>query len=227
MTEITFIRETIELAKTNEAISGQFTELMARRATSLHGSITLPKEHPEIALVDFVRRYIEHVPDFIEAISRLTYEAGVFEYAEVFLRVAKDFFLAPPEVIDGQDGLEALMDEAYLAHRLMEEINDRFLMHAGSPLAPLDMTCANVIIHHLIGDNFANELDKSVQFFVEQSLKKERVFKSERFQTYLEKHRKEGWHYETSTWPCLTQDLSVSLTLNSGRTAGLVLKKST
>lgn len=205
------IRQAIQQAKANEQETGHLHALLQKEIPKLHSAIRLPEQHAAEALVDFITRYIEHVPDFVEAISNLTNKASVFEYAEMFLRIAKDFFLDPPELINGRQGMDALMDEAYLAHRLMEEINDRFISYCGAPLAPMDMTRSNLIIHHLIGEPFANELDLAVQYSVELCMSKEKVFANPAFRQYLAEHRRDGWNKELNEWPCLAQDLDINL----------------
>ncbi len=55
--------------------------------------------------------------------------------------------------------LAELLDEAYLAHRLVEELNDRYIACFAEPLLTLDTTRANLLAHQLIGESFANQLD--------------------------------------------------------------------
>ncbi len=212
------IRETIQQAKAHEEETGHLCSLLEKEIPKLHSAIRLPNENAANALVDFVTRYIEHVPDFVEAISNVTNEARVFDYAETFLRIAKDYFLNPPDIIEGHQGMDALMDEAYLAHRLMEEVNDRFISHCGAPLAPMDMTRSNLIIHHLIGEPFANELDMAVQYSVELCMGKEKVFAHTDFQNYLAEHRQHGWQKELNAWPCLAHDLDITLSFTEPNT---------
>ncbi|MGN5945731.1 hypothetical protein ACNQRS_32315, partial [Pseudomonas aeruginosa] len=67
-----------------------------------------------------------------------------------------------PALIAGHDGIDAMLDEAYLAHRLVEEVNDRFIAHFGQALIPLDTTVATQVAHQLIGEPFANPLHQAV-----------------------------------------------------------------
>lgn len=209
--DVLMIRQAIQQAKANEEETGHLHALLQKEISKLHNAIRLPEHNAVEALVDFITRYIEHVPDFVEAIATLTNQAKVYDYAETFLRIAKDFFLNPPELINGRQGMDALMDEAYLAHRLMEEVNDRFISYCGAPLAPMDMTRSNLIIHHLIGEPFANELDLAVQYSVELCMSKEKAFENPAFRQYLAEHRRDGWSKELDAWPCLAQDLDISL----------------
>lgn len=209
--DIDAIRLTIKQAKAQEAAGGHLLQLLQKQLPQLHGSIQLPKENAAQVLADFVTGYIEHVPDFIEAIADLTEQAGIYQHVSVFLKIAKDYFLSPPSIINGHVGMCALMDEAYLAHRLMEEINDRFIGICGIPLAPMDMTRSNLIIHHLIGEPFANELDMAVLYSTELLMNQERFLASPQFQQYADEHRNRGWADELERWPCLAGDQAINL----------------
>jgi hypothetical protein len=209
--DVDAIRNTINMAKLQEQKTDHLHHLLQQQLPQLHNAIQLPEEDSVSALADFVTRYIEHVPDFIEAIEHLTEQAGLYEHASVFLKIAKDYFLQPPTIVEGHSGMDALMDEAYLAHRLMEEINDRFIGRCGIPLAPMDMTRSNLIIHHLIGEPFANELDMAVQYSVELLMNQDKVFSTKQFQQYAEEHRHRGWAEELERWPCLAGDLAINL----------------
>lgn len=217
------IRQTIELARDFESQSGEFERQLSRQAENLPDSINFGSpanaEAASKSLEALVIRYVEHVPDFLEAIYKIAEQAGIDSDIEPFLKIAEDYFLKPPEVIDGHRGLDALMDEAYLAHRLMEELNDRFIQDCGIPLAPLDMTRANVIIHHLIGEPFANDLDNIVHYAAENLVSNERVFNTPNFVQYVQDHAARGWSEELKRWPCLTQDLDVELNLSSSRSS--------
>ena len=132
--------------------------------------------------------------------------------------IAKAYFLNPPSSVLARQhtGLMGLMDEAYLAHRLMEEVNDRFIVEAGVPLAPMDMTRSNIIVHHLIGEPFANDLDQAVLRSVEALIPKGQAFRKDVFLAYAEEHRTRGWARELEQWPCLASDLSITLRFEKG-----------
>ena len=73
------IRQLIENAKQHELASPQLTRLLGARAQYLHEAIKLPPAEAEKLLAQFVVRYIAQVPEFIEAISEITQEAGIFD----------------------------------------------------------------------------------------------------------------------------------------------------
>lgn len=208
--KLTDIRQLIDSAKQRELSVPQLTHVLRLRALHLHEAIKLPPREAEQLLAKFVVRYIGLVPEFIAAISEITQEAGIYDGILPLLNIASDYFLAPPDIIGEHSQLEALLDEAYLAHRLLEEVNDRFIGYCGIPLAPMDMTRANVIAHELIGEPYANELDQAVLFSAELLLN-QYSFAGESFQHYIALHKSRGWSQELQRWPCLTEDLAIVL----------------
>ena len=114
------------------------------------------------------------------AVKAVSKRQGFFEYAAPFLHMAEDYFLHPPEDLERCSSLEALLDEAFLAHRLLEEVNDHHVRQLGRALMPMDMTEANIIVHHLLGDEFAMRLEELVQFTASQLLDKEHVWEQVR-----------------------------------------------
>lgn|SRR5690606_4473626 len=204
------IRDFITHAREHDQECTRLLNLLEKRARHLHGAIKLPDDQAGHLLRDFVVRYIEQVPNFIEAITTIAQEAGIYDGVSPLLNIACDYFLSPPDIVSSSSHLETLLDEAYLAHRLLEEVNDRFIGYCGIPLAPMDMTRANIIAHELIGEPFANELDQAVLFSAELLLN-EYGFSGENFQRFIDAHRARGWSEELERWPCLTDDLAIAV----------------
>ncbi len=192
----------------------QLSNLLASRVHRLHEAIKLPPQEASTLLATFITRYIGQVPEFIDVIIQMSKEAGIYDGVAPLLDIAIDYFLTPPEIISNHNQLEALLYAAYLAHRLLEEINDRFIGYCGIPLAPMDMTRANVVAHELIGEPFANELDQAVLFSAELLLDQQ-SFAGENFQQYIAMHKHRGWSLELERWPCLTENLAIVLDFNN------------
>ena len=110
----------------------------------------------------------------------------------------------------GHVGLESLLDEAYLAHRLVEEVNDLYIKHFQQPLIPLDTTVANLIAHQLIGETFANQLDEVVHHADDEMLNDE-SFALESIEAYREKLISPQTGAAWKRWPCLSKQLGVGL----------------
>jgi uncharacterized membrane protein YkvA (DUF1232 family) len=112
--------------------------------------------------VQFVRKYVEHVPALLEQISAAARAKGVYEQVNPILKVAEDYFIAPLDVIPDYYGLLGLVDDAYLAHSLMQSVSDSYQQKSNCPLLPADMKAANLFVRNLIGEPHASMLDAAV-----------------------------------------------------------------
>lgn len=192
------ILQIIELAREHEAQSGALREQLATDLPRLQTRLSLPEKAPLEALLNFVERYIDHVPDFLDSIDTQAHDAGTRR----LLHMAEDYFLAPPDALNGEEGLRALLDEAFLAHRFIEELNDRHCALRGKPLLEMDMTRANIIAHFLIGEPMATRLETLVSRSVDLAP--------------LEAFRADGPE-ACVVLPCMSRDAGVDLKLADGR----------
>jgi hypothetical protein len=174
--DIPGIRKIIADALRSEGQTGDLSAKLAQQLPALREKLVLPEEEPAAALMAFIADYIESVPGCLNLVSAVSKRMGFHDYAAPFLHLAEDFLLSPPEEVPGEGGLEALLDEAFLAHRLLEEVNDHHIRHLQRPLLPVDMTEANIIVHHLLGDQQASRLEKLVQYAAAQLLSREYVW---------------------------------------------------
>ncbi|WP_308364540.1 MULTISPECIES: hypothetical protein [unclassified Microbulbifer] len=151
------MRRCIDRAVTLERHSGRFCRALRRSLPGLHHSIRLPRGDGPKHLTGFAIRYVQAVPDWLERLEILCGAAGL-DLAPVreLIRCA---FAQPPERHPEHTGLGALLDEAYLAHRTLEEINDQLQPACGTPLLPMDPMAANLVVRELLGEEFAAELD--------------------------------------------------------------------
>ncbi|MFT5560366.1 MAG: hypothetical protein ACI9Z9_000241, partial [Litorivivens sp.] len=62
-----------------------------------------------------------------------------------------------------------LLQGAYIFSRMLEELDDKTEIFIGVPINDLNMMDANLIVHEILGDNFANRLDKIVMSLVKQT----------------------------------------------------------
>ncbi len=207
------IRELIARCKQHEAQTGHLEQLLESHLSALHSTIQLPQGAEVASLLRLITEYIDHAPSFIEAAYEAAEQAGISEYLDPFLALAEDFFLTPHQLLEGHMGLDALLDEAYLVHRLMEEANDIFLVRTGHTLIPMQTTAVNLIIHSIIGEPFANQLDEAVQQVLEQAEEQLQVFNSAAFNRYLEQQPEQAWESFWDHWPCFNRNLGINLDL--------------
>ncbi len=210
---ILHIRETIQQAQCAETQTRALSRHLRAQARRLHPAIRLPKDNAHQVLLEFVTRYIQRVPDFLEALSTLMREAGIHDQGKRFVEIAEDFFVAAPEPGAEQAGLYGLIDEAYLTHRLIEEINDRVTLLCGAPLLPLDMTFSNLVVHELLGEEFANQLDLAVHYAIEVLFPLETLRENTDFINYINHCRRRGWSDTLRRWPSLAGDPAALLQL--------------
>lgn len=164
--------------------------------------LKIEKDNELNSLKQFSMEYISHVPNFLQALQDASKKAGIEDHVFPFLRVAEDYFTHPPVLPDNHIGLMALMDEAYLAHRLFEEVNDRYISRVGIPLIPWDMTLANVVAHQLVGEELANDLDARVLRTVSKMMPAEQSYDSSAFKQYV-KEEQGNLTNIWQEWPCL------------------------
>ncbi len=171
---------------------------------NLPDRLRIQKDNELESLDKFAKQYIHHVPEFLTALKDAAQKAGIENHVYPFLKVAEEYFVSPPSLPNEHTGLMALMDEAYLAHRLFEEVNDRYISRVGLPLIPWDMTLANVVAHQLVGEELANRLDTLVHSTVEKMMSAEHSYKNESFKNYVLKEHGNLTNI-WQEWPCLSK----------------------
>lgn len=202
------IRTIINTAFLHETKTQSLKRHLVQQLTTLPSFIRLDPEQGLNTLSGFINEYIAQVPDFLEALKNAAEKAGIENHVFPFLKIAEEYFTMPPNLPSEHIGLMALMDEAYLAHRLFEEVNDRYISRVGMPLIPLDMTLANVIVHQLIGEHLANQLDEAVHQAVEQLMPRERAYDSDDFHQFVQ-DTKGNTQPIFQEWPCLSKKMGI------------------
>jgi hypothetical protein len=202
------LKRQVELSLSQPDTQQHLRSWLTERLPDLHPAIRLEHDGVE-TLFRFVEAYVVQVPNVLDAAADVAEAARMRAQLLPVLKVAEAFFLQPPDLPAEHQGLLALLDEAYLAHRLVEEVNDRYVAHGGEALIPMDTTRANLIVHQLLGDDFANQLDAAVETAVAGLLPVE-TFSSETFKSYLAQQaeaRDELWQQ----WPCMGEQLGIEI----------------
>ena len=148
------ISQIIAQASEQEAKTGQFRQQLAEALDGLHALIYIDGNDPAEALHHCVRLCANN--------------AGVSDLFAPFIRTATSYFSSPSVLLARFDGLEGLLIKAYQCHRLMEEMYENNRSFRNSNLMEPEATQANLLVHHLIGEPFANELDQSILITVRQ-----------------------------------------------------------
>jgi len=206
--------EVINRAKGHEQSTGQLSLHLQKVTEGLHSSVTIKnKKHSPAALANFVIKYIEHAPKFLSVMAKASTETSMIGLTLPIIKVSEDFFLHPPEILGHEESLQRLMEAAYLTHRLIEEVNDRFLLETGQALVPVDMITANLIIHNLIGEPFSNQLDDFC-FELAKEVVQPSTFQEERFpETLISEKKQIAWTKAWLHWSELLEENHVGLRL--------------
>ena len=210
-TLITNLNQAIEQAYRDEKQTHAMAEHIQTHINSLHNAINITSKKPDDALMRFVLDYIHSTSQHLQALYTLGSEAGIDEYTEPFLNLACTYMLTPPEILSSLEGLHSMLCRAYLAHRLMEEVNDQIMNLSGAALAPMDMSMANIISHSIIGDELANQLDHLILLSVETADVDHNIFEKRTVSQFLSKRKLKNWQTVLERWPCFTKNCAIDL----------------
>lgn len=213
--KINSIRNNIASVLESEAGQHELDQIVSALVPRLHDAIQLPGKAPQQALQQFVVRYVRNVPEFLQTLQQLFTEAGLEADGQTFLNIATDYFTQPPDGARPANSLYGLIDAAYLAHRLIEEINDRLLMLCGRPLTRMDMTLSNIVVHDILGDNFANQLDLAVHYAVEVLFDPAKVSQHTALLKSLAR-QDSRWQAFEDQWPCLAGESAIRFDFKYG-----------
>ena len=199
------LQKLIQKSVAHEQETGQLHQILQQRIETVESIVQLPELEALERLYEFVIRYIEQVPQMLEDLHQGAVEAGLLNYVSPILEVVEGFFMAPPEELNEVSGLAALMDEAFLAHRLFEEVNDTYIMRVGQPMIPFDMTMSNVIVHTLIGEPFANDLEQVVAVAAKGIFGEEKAYEeNDKFLAFMDKKENDNLVKIAQSWPCMS-----------------------
>ncbi|AMO54330.1 hypothetical protein EZMO1_0057 [Endozoicomonas montiporae CL-33] len=213
--DVQAIVDLIDHARAHEAQSMHLSSLVEKQLNQLHHTIELPEENACETLLKFVAEYIDHVPDFLKALEKASEELNIEEFIYPFLDIIDENFMAPVLQSRSDIDMYELLEKSYFAHRLIEEVNDTWLIKTGSTLIPMNMTWPNLIIHAILGDEFGNELDSIVEQTVQHMMRSKTVFSPEKFKQLINCRDPEEWVNIWSKWNCMSHQLGIDLKFTS------------
>lgn len=153
------IRALIEDGKSIERQSGLLRQAVINLATGNGRRVT---ELEVQKVINFISEYIEHALALMNLIEDAAANSGVQHDVQPILDATEDYFLTADDVIPDHLGLVGLVDDAYLTHKLMQAISDRYRSQSGESLLPLEPHDDNAFVRRLIGEPFVTILDDHV-----------------------------------------------------------------
>jgi len=155
------VTEIINHGKLTEDRSNHLQQALATQVRQLPPVIWVDGDAADHRLLAFITEYIELVPATLACVAASAQEAGLEFLFMPFLQKACGYFLQPSLPITRNAGLDGLMVRAYQCHRLIEELYENNLSLRNNDACKLELTPAGLIVHHLIGEPYANELDQA------------------------------------------------------------------
>jgi hypothetical protein len=198
------VNECLNRTDADKAITSLITERMP-----LLGAFFDDAGDISLQTVRVVHAYIAAVPLYFSALSTLAEMDNISDYTYAFLMDATQYFLGDKS---NQQTVVDLLRQAYLFHRMIEELNDRIALERQLPLAPIDLAYTNLVAHTIIGDDEANLLDQDVLIKLELTSVKlantaEIIFQNPATKALTEQRRDSGWQDVYDKWPILAQDI--------------------
>lgn len=169
------LHQAIADAKRLESLTGAFELALQQKRAQLHPAIRIPRQRSGDLLVEFVTDYIEHTVLLLESLQQQLGQQDLEATIGPAIQTALTFFATLPlpahTPLPGTElKLYQLMEQAYLAQRLLEEVNDLCALWRNQPLGNFENTPESLIIHQLIGENRANQLDDIASHLAQEYL---------------------------------------------------------
>lgn len=171
---------------------------------------TFQRKHPHLLSVEdgrleqrlstFLTDYVRLLPVLLVELDQACLSLRL-EVASQQLLAILDQFIAAIEPGRFDYGLVGVLDKLYFGHRLVEELHDHLFMHQGLPMLSWDTTLANLLVHTLIGDNYATRLDLTALEIVDHLPK-------------LDADTPAVTTNVATPWPCLIREHGLKLSLS-------------
>ncbi|ARU54157.1 MAG: hypothetical protein MI864_05210 [Pseudomonadales bacterium] len=194
----------IQKAKADEAKTGHFARLMNSKLGELHLIIGLHGDSPQDCLFNFAVEYIEMAPRLIECVEACAREADEQDLFQPFIDTAINYFIQPSVIFSKYVGLDGLLMNAYLCHRLIEEMYENNKSIRNSNLVDVKTTEANLLAHHLIGEPFSNELDQSILITVCQLMGAPSYYELD-LNPFVRQVKHKAWNWMRDYWNSLLE----------------------
>lgn len=160
-------------ALTDRTLNSDITQkeiavIVNERMPILIKRLVLPKHERVLTLNRFIGQYIICAPKQLDLVSLVAQNFKNSTSLLTAIKIAYDYCFDALKNKKEVHALE-LISNTYFCHRTIEEITDRFFIEP-SNIALMDMMQANIIIHTVLGEAYANELDSAVLSCIAQCI---------------------------------------------------------
>ena len=113
---------------------------------------------------------IDAIPAILEQMSAAGQQAGIGHLLAPILQQVTGYFLAGEDLIPDREGSLGLLDDAYLAHLYLQEINRAYQASTGQLLLPIDCNGTIQVLRAVLGQEITAQLDQVVIQGVNQAI---------------------------------------------------------
>lgn len=153
------MRSAIAAAITDEDRSGRTIACLLRKDSPLRRS--KERSHAN-AQAKFIRSYVQETPDLLEALEVAAERTGLAPQVLPVLNAAEGYFFDTSDELPNDQGLVGLLDDAYLARSLIDEVNQKIRQERGEPLLDIGLASANRSAGYILPNDVKARLDSRI-----------------------------------------------------------------
>jgi uncharacterized membrane protein YkvA (DUF1232 family) len=131
--------------------------------------------HPQRAQCErALNSAIDAVPAILVQLSAAAQQGGVAHLVGPLIQQVAQYFLSEQDLIPDRSGTLGLLDDAYLAHAFLHQVNVAYAAGTGHPLLPFDAAPAIQVLRAVLGPQVSLQLDQWVTQGVGQAVAQSR-----------------------------------------------------
>jgi uncharacterized membrane protein YkvA (DUF1232 family) len=113
---------------------------------------------------------IDAIPAILEQLSAAAQQSEVAHLVGPLIEQVAQYFLSEQDLIPDHAGTLGLLDDAYLAHAFLHQVNVAYAAGTGHALLPFDVAPAIQVLRAVLGPQVSLQLDQSVAQGVGQAV---------------------------------------------------------
>ena len=117
-----------------------------------------------------VNSAIDAIPFIIRQMAAAGQQSGIGHLLAPILQQVTGYFLGHDDLIPDSRGNLGLLDDAYLAHLYLQEINRAYMAGTGSLLLQIDCSGTIAVLRAILGPQITGQLDQAVVQGVSQAI---------------------------------------------------------
>lgn len=135
------------------------------------GEVLGAPDHPQRGQCEqALNAAIDAIPAILEQMSSASAQAGIGHLVAPLVQQVAGYFLEEQDLVTDRAGTLGLLDDAYLAHAFLLQVNVACLQGTGRPLLPVDPGPTVGVLREILGPQITGQLDAWVVQGVNQAV---------------------------------------------------------